>query len=463
MTTWTKWLVCLLVVVALVWWMRDPRVAPPDANEVAAAQSQELDEAVAATGPHRVSVTPDAEPEQAFPTVIEVHVRHDETGAVVSGASVLFVTPGFAYADLTPEKKDQYSRTSESYLRAFGESRVTDENGITRIPIEAVNNVVVARKGTLYGTKGSWSGGTTLEILVSAHHTLVVETADALGNPVPRVKVVGQPAFTPASPFTSMSKWTLGTTNEHGTLTYVLKPPSGDASEQIWLEAELLDGAHGRETIDLRAPPSFVRLTLPATGIVRAKTTNADGVLLDRQILESLRAELSIAGVTPRAGQLGGWSGRLFDRFDAEGNACFENIVLGKTLRLRFPGMVLDPKVFPGPSTDELVVTIVQTVEPDHPFVVGTLVGPESNPVVSKRFAIFCRQEGDLLASVGGETDERGRFKAYLSDACMDKSSVVFTLGMEMSGVGYDREARVPIAYALRGTVDLGEVVMPEK
>ncbi len=71
--------------------------------------------------------------------------------------------------------------------------------------------------------------------------------------------------------------------------------------------------------------------------------------------------------------------------------------------------------------------------------------------------------EGDLLASVGGKTDERGRFAAYLSDVCIDKSAVVFTLGMDMQGAGFAREARVPVVGALRGRVDLGEVVMPDK
>jgi hypothetical protein len=83
--------------------------------------------------------------------------------------------------------------------------------------------------------------------------------------------------------------------------------------------------------------------------------------------------------------------------------------------------------------------------------------------MVGKQFSVFCRRQGDLLASVGATTDEHGRFLTYLSEVCTGKTAVVFTMGMDMSGVGFDREVRVPVAGALHGRVDLGEVVMPNK
>ncbi|MFT4840931.1 MAG: hypothetical protein ACI8UD_000511 [Planctomycetota bacterium] len=471
MTTLMKLVAGLAVVVALAWLLRDLSIAPPDASEtvrqvpeVSVAQPVETQpvETQPAEGAElavdsrlqRIPVTRNSE--QAPLTTIEVRVRDDKTGEVVAGASVRFVPPGFAYADIPPEHRDRYSRSTESFLRDFGMCQITNKFGTTRIPIEAASNVVVARKGNLYGTNWPRSGGKILEIAVSGHHTLVVETADELGNAIPHVKVVGQPDWNP------LSQWTLGTTDDNGILTYVLKPESDQTQTQLWLQAELLDGAHGREAIDRRAPPRFVRLTLPATGIVRVKITNVGGVALDRQILESLHAELSIVGAAPRAAMFGR-PGVLYIRPDAEGHALFENIVFGKTLQLRFPGMILEPKVFPGPSESERVVSIVHAVKPDHPFCVGTLVDPDNQPMVGKQFSVFCRRQGDLLASVGATTDEHGRFLTYLSEVCTGKTAVVFTMGMDMSGVGFDREVRVPVAGALHGRVDLGEVVMPNK
>jgi hypothetical protein len=218
----------------------------------------------------------------------------------VPGATVWFVKPGFAYADLPRDQQDRYSRSTESWMRDHGLARITDEHGRTSIPIDAAQQVVIARKGDLYGTNWPRSSGAFQPIVVTAHHTLVVETVDALGAPVPRVVVVGQPV--PAhGAATPMLRWTLGTTDEFGRLTTTLEVPNGpDAIAQLRLFAELLDGPYGEQAIDAQAPPTFVRLVLPATGTVRARIQNTDGSAPDRRMLESLTAELGVVGAQPR-------------------------------------------------------------------------------------------------------------------------------------------------------------------
>lgn len=462
MTTWTKVVVGLAVAAALVWWIRDPSVAPerlpgavPEGATAAAPLHEPAEDTEDATV-ERVPLAPSPvalDPGPDKPTFQEVRVLHDETGETVAGATVRFVRPDFVLNALSPEQQERYSRSTESYLRDFGVHQVTDAEGIARIPTAAAQRAVVARSGNLYGTKRVRTESGVQEIRISAHHTLIVETADAHGHPVPHVKVVGQSTASLLSlgPF---GKWVLGTTDERGILTYVLKPPNEPASQRISLHAELLDGAHGRQEIDLTAPPAFVRLTLPSTGTVRAKITYAGGAPLDRHMLSSMRAELSVVGSEPRVVR--------FDRPDADGNARFENIALGKTLSLRFPGLVLEPMVFEGPTPDQREVDVAQTVHPRHPYITGTLSDSSGNPITDKRFSIFCRQSGTLLASVGANTDEQGRFLAHLSDRCTDQHAVELTLGMDMTGTSFAREARISVEGLLQGRLDLGEVVMPD-
>jgi len=468
MTTWMKSIACLAVLAAtgvLLWSPRDPGVASP--GNVAAAEGggievarprEPADRDGSAQTNERILLTPNVV--EAALTFLEVRVRN-EAGEPVPAAMVLHVKPGFAYSELPPEQKDRYSRSSESYLRDFGLAQMTDEHGSTRVPIAAAQGVVVARKGSLYGAKG-FSGATILEIVITAHHTLVVETVDALGAPVPHVTVVGQPVS--AKVFVNpMAQWTLGTTNDNGILTQVLKAPSEADPELIWLHAELLDGAYGREAIDARAPPAFVRLTLPARGMVRARIQNADGSTPDRLILQRLHAELALVGANQPTLQsrLLGTPGRLYAQPDAEGNACFENIVLGQTLQLRFPGLVVTPRVFRGPTEREREVTIVQTIESDHPFVVGTLVDPDGRPIVDATFTIFCPSNRELLLCVGGKTDAYGRFATGLTDRCTGQSAVVLSFGMDWRGTGPTRQVSVPVTGPLLGKVDLGAVAMP--
>jgi hypothetical protein len=231
-------------------------------------------------------------------TSIEVRVRNKESGEPVPGATVLFARPGFVYADLPPEQRERYSRCTESYLNEFGMSRITDESGSTRIPIEAACLTVVARKENLYGTRGLRTGEEILELLVSVHHTLVLETVDRFGTPVPRVKVVCQLVANGIP----TSRWTLGTTDRNGRLTQVLEPPSAKGPHRIWLHAELLGGSHGREVQDPTALPTYpVRLTIPTTGTVRARVVDASGARLDRAALEGLHAEVTVDPENPTA------------------------------------------------------------------------------------------------------------------------------------------------------------------
>ncbi len=442
--------VFLAAVFLAAWLLRTENdTAPPTApgSELPRVQDPASPAVVDAPRSERIPIAPD--PESAPPTSIEVRVR-TETGEPVAGATVRFVKPAFNYFDLPLQQRERYSRSTEEHLREFGLCQTTDESGSTWIPIAAAFNGVVARKGNLYGASSSPGSAKIVEIRVSVHHTLVVETVDAFGKPVPHVKVLCQ-----RFPF-AMFESTLGTTDDNGRLTHVLKSPSGPTPKRMSIYAELLDGNHGREEIDPTAPPTYpVQLIIPTTGMVRARIVYANGVTLEPEFLGALHAALLIVG--------GPTAKPTYARLDAEGHACFENVPLDKTLHLSFPSQVINPKAFRGPSESERVVTIVKTIEPDHPFVVGTLLGSDNKPIVREQFAIFCRREGDLLASVGGKTDERGRFAAYLSDVCIDKSAVVFTLGMDMQGAGFAREARVPVVGALRGRVDLGEVVMPDK
>ncbi|MCR9243948.1 MAG: RNA polymerase sigma factor [bacterium] len=458
MTTW-KLVTGVVLAGALVWLAWSPGEIRPDTG---AANDTDSPPTIAAahegrgnptsTRPDRIAAAPAIANEPATPstatppTFIKVRVR-DQAGMAVAGATVLFVRPGFAYANLAAEQADRYSRSTESFLRDYGNSTITDSNGMTRVPVDAAQQVIVARKGDRYGTNWPRTDGDVQEIVVSRHHTLVVETADALGNPVPRVKVVAGPPYHPLTP------WVLGTTDDVGRLTYVLKPPAKHDPPKLWLHAELVDGAHGRQAIDRHEPPAFVRLTVPATGTVRATITNAGGGTPSADVLAALYAELTAAGESPGA--------RRFERPDARGHALFENVPLDAKLQLRFPGMILEPQRFTGPTADEREVHVVATIASGHPFLAGRLVNPDDTPIASQRVAVFCRSGTDMLASVGADTDAQGRFIAYLSDHCLDESDVVFTLGLGMTGAGYAREVQVPVAGVLRGRIDVGKVEMP--
>jgi len=455
-------IVALSLVAALVWFAQDSSPRLPDvpgattSSGAAPAAGSAIDTRGVAEI-ERVAVPSDGPPSR--PAFVEVRVLDEDTSAAVAGASVLFVEPGFAFDKLTPQQRELYSRASESFLRDFGVIQTTDANGATRIPVAAAGRVVVARKGDLYGTNRQRGDGAVQEIFVSRRHTLVVETADEFGNPLPRVKVIGQKSPSSTPPALSLAmlhptplQWTLGTTDDNGILTHVLESAADSAHDRIWLHAELVGGASGRQEVDLRAPPPFVRLTLPATGTVRVRLAAADGSAPAREILESLHAELSIAG-EPRSAR--------YAKLDAAGGAAFDYVALGQSLRLRFPGMVLARRVFDGPTEGERDVDIVQALDPDHPFLVGTLLDDNGDPIADRRFSIFCRSQGELLASIGADTDSRGRFRAYISDRCLGTTSVEITAGMDMTGVRFAREARLTVAGPLHGRIDLGEIPMP--
>jgi hypothetical protein len=141
--------------------------------------------------------------------------------------------------------------------------------------------------------------------------------------------------------------------------------------------------------------------------------------------------------------------------------------VLGKTLGLRFPPFLDSRKVFRGPREGELLVTIVHAIEPDHPFVVGTLEDPDGRPIGNASFSIMGHSKGELLVAAGGKTDGRGRFMAYLSDRCAGQHLDALSLGMDWMGTGPAREVRVPMSGPMSGPlvgrIGLGRVVMREK
>lgn len=475
MTTLTKTMAACAAVlaVACVWmWSFDDAggaspsppataVAPAAAAAIRAAEPVERD-AVSGVDERalRIANTPEAES-----TSRELLIE-DDAGHPVAGATVWYVKPGFAYADLAPDRADLYSRSTASYLRDFGLAQLADEHGSTRIPIAAAQQVVVARKGDLYGTNWPRSDGAVQRIVVTAHRTFVVETVDARGAIVPHVVVAGLPIL--ANGFANpMSQWKLGTTNEVGRLTHTVA--TGTASDpvaqirQIRLHAELLDGPHGEQTIDAAAPPTFVRLILPDTGTVRARIEYSGGSALDPRVLDSLTAELGIVGDRRHTNVFLRGSRTLdYARLDAEGNACFENVVFDKKLQLRFPGVVVTPKTFAGPTAAQRVVTIVQTIGAEHPFVVGTLVAPDRRPIGNATFTLLAPTNGDLQLSVSGKTNAHGRFVAWLADRCTGRRGVVLQLGMDWGSTGPTREARVSVAGPLLGEVDLGTVVMPD-
>lgn len=398
----------------------------------------------------RTAVAP-VEPEVGARVTIQVSIRNAATGATEPGATVWFVKPGFDYAQLPPEQQEQYSRSPATFLLAQGMAQVTDASGSTRIPIAAAYKSVVARKGNLYGSGWLRSDDVILEIRVAVHPILVVETVDALGAPVPHVNVVS----------TSVNAFhvrvAFGTTDGEGRITRVLDPPGADPRE-VWLFAELLGGDRGPEIVDLNAPPPYpVRFTIPATGTVRARIVDANGGTLDRGILDGLYAELRVNPEVATAK-------RHYVAVDAEGNATFANVVLGKAVGLRFPPLLDTVMVHAGPSEAEPTVTFVHSIVPDHPYLLGILVDPNDQPVGNASFAIFCRSpSSELLAAAGGKTDAFGRFTAYLSARCTGQGPVELTLAMDPTGMGFAREVRVPLRTPLFGRVDLGKVVMPTK
>jgi len=452
----------LATLLALGWTLLDEPAADDPAHR---SDPAALPRVVGETMPHaanarpdarpdaRIPLTPNAEPEVSARTTIEVCVRNAATGAPEPCAAVWFVKPGFDYWQLPPEQKDHYSRGTTTFLLAHGTAQVTDANGRTHIPITAASWTVVACKGNLYGSGALRADDPLLEILVAVHPILVVETVDAEDIPVPHVNVVSiSTAILPFSP-----RVALGTTDGDGRIVRVLDPP-GAGPREVRLYAELLGGDQGSESVDLNAPPPYpVRITLPPTGTVHARIVDANGGTLDRGILDGLHAELTVNPAVASAK-------RHYMAVDAEGNATFANVVLGQAVGLRFPPLLDTRMVIAGPDEDEPAVTFVHTMVADHPYLVGTLVGPDDHPVGNARFAIFCRTpSAELLASAGGKTDALGRFTAYLSARCTGQGPVELTLAMDLQGVAYAREARVPLRSPMFGRVELGNVVLPTK
>jgi len=474
MTTWTKSMAVVTALAAagvLVWSFADlaaPSAAPPaPAGEfgavTATAPTVEPAQRDAAASPDERTPGTAGVP-VADPTSREVRVV-DEGGEAVTGATVLFVRPGFTYADLAPADADRYSRSTESFLRDFGIVQLTDGRGSARIPIAAAQQVVVARKGNLCGTNWPRTDGAFQKIIVRSHHTLVVETVDARGTSVPHVKVVGVP-LRATSLRNAMSHWDLGTTDDHGRLTQTLAAPTEAQPVAQWqLHAELLDDLYGQQIIDATAPPAFVRLILPDTGTVRVRLQNADGSAPDRRVLDSIVAELGLPGAQPRAAFLGRTQGgppRIgYARLGVEGDACFENLVLGQQLQLRFPGLIVTKKTFAGPTAAERVVTIVHTMTAEHPFVFGTLVDADGRPMDGATFTLMAPTNPDLQLSRGGKTDAQGRFVTWLVDRCIDRRDVVLQFGMDWVGTAPAREATVRVAGPMLGRIDVGTIVIP--
>jgi hypothetical protein len=118
--------------------------------------------------------------------------------------------------------------------------------------------------------------------------------------------------------------------------------------------------------------------------------------------------------------------------------------------------------VFAGPSETQRNVTVVHTIDAEHPFVVGTLVDADGRPIGDASFTIISPGNTDLLLSVAGKTDANGRFVAWLTDRCMGERDVALLLGMDWGNTGPTRQVTVTAAGPLFGKVDLGAVMMPD-
>lgn len=478
----TKAIACLCLVAAIGVWVwsstatdEPPRPSTPSSDRVEGAESGTnssntvlapslLGERIPLTTNVPVEA-PAVSPPEA-PTVCEVRVE-EESGRAVAGATVWFVKPGFDYASLEPARADLYSRSTESFLRSDGCAQVTDEHGSTRIPVEAARQVVVARWDNLYGTNWPRGNDAFQRIVVTAHHTLVVETVDADGWPVSHVKVVAQPVLRNgfADP---MAQWTLGSTDEMGRLTQVLAVPSeANPVAEIRLHAELLDGPHAEEKVDPAEPLNYVRLVLPVLGRVRVRLRHSDGSAPDALTLDSLSAELAVVGIRPRSapGALlhAGSSPREYASLDVDGSASFENVALDHRMQLRFPGLVVEPETFAGPTRAERLVTVVHTIHPDHPRVSGTLIGTDGRLLGEAAFTLLAPDNPDLPLAVRGKTDARGQFVTWLADGCTGHGDVVLQFGMDWEEKGPARQAVVRVDGPLLGEIGLGRVVMSER
>jgi len=318
--------------------------------------------------------------------------------------------------------------------------------------------VVLARHGDRRGTNSLLDDGNVLEVRVSPHLEVVVETVDRFGTPVPNVEVDalrvinGMPNL--------MSRWRVGTTDDWGRLTYSDRvadtegSPSSAVSTKLWFYARVMGTDHGPGVLDLKGSSAVpIRLIVPATGLVRVRLVDEFGAQLDSSALRVVRAEISSS-----PGEA--ISKRLYRQLDDEGWAEF-GVELERDLFLRFPPLVDIAVPFGGPRSGGAAVTLVHALKPGHPVVAGVLVGPDRVPIADAEFVVLVQKGEAILSRCGGRTARDGTFVTWLPTSVSGLESATLRLGMDWIGLEASREVTAAQLVPLMGRVELGTVVMP--
>lgn len=379
---------------------------------------------------------------------------------------MLYSAPGFVWGQLESKAQEEYSLSTERFLRASGKSQVANDSGVAEIPIAAAYNAVVGRKGDLYGRVVERGEGEVWKLALSPHNTLAVEVFDTRGLPVVGVRIIGEnrPSF--SNPFARQSR--LGTTDENGLVTHLFKVPDPQGMPQkLSVFVSLPAGNYGAFELNPAAPPRQpVRITLPPAGSVTVHILDPSGNHLDPSILGDPNVEIVVldpAAPPPRTSLPFASQTRQRARIEADGIARFRNVILGRTMSISAPTLLGTPIEFSGPREGKVDVLVEHRMHRDHPAVVGRLVDTNHRPIRNTHFSILCRSGDELLSLVGGVTDDRGWFLAYLAEKAMGMQPGEITFGMAWKGMSQSRAVRVPVRGRLTGRVQVGDVVLPEE
>jgi hypothetical protein len=397
-----------------------------------------------------VAVDPDA----------NVRVVRFGTGEPVAGAEVWSVPPDFDWQKLDPEERARQQLLvgdQEAWVRHFGRLARTDAAGGCRVECGRRGTTIVARDGDAFG-RGHLrpDADGVLEIVLRPDHTLTVEVRTHDGRAAAGVTVVVESVDPPEH--ANVHTWHLNATDEHGAVVVRhAQTFAGDAASlPVRVVANCPGGASEPVRVDMCEPPSLVRLTLPATGVVRVRLSDATGKRLDPDGMMGTPhfAVLDEPPDDPERRRAGGVT-RLHEVPVVDGAFEFRNVVFDKWVVVgRFPFFV--PVSGKGPTAADPVVTFDLREQPGDAVVVGVLVGDDGQPLADQEL----RVDYSMARGRGGrrvQTDASGRFRCCLASLAVG-DDVRLSFHVAASGSIPKRSVELPSGPVASGINDVGTV-----
>lgn len=387
---------------------------------------------------------------------IEIRVLEFGTREPVVGAIVRHQPPGFDLDNLPRADRDALlalrSTDVEEFLAQVGTSVRTDADGCCRIRRDVPVSTVVARHESRFGSIWFHEEGTRT-ILVRPDHTLVVHVRDATGAPAAGAAVEQQAFARRGSPIDI-----LGHADGSGRLEVrhvQTRARVDEAMLPVALRASVPGAASPAVEVDLTAPPSDVRLTLPVCGSVTVRYVEADGQPVDVRYLAEPSIQLGASLKHADGGRESADRIAFAAPLDESGAAHFTHVGLGYQLTAS-PGFATESVRFAGPTRPGEHVE-AELRRSGGAWFVGRAVDPSGSPLPG----VEIRIESRSAFSTSGRscvTTEAGWFRCHFGAGPVgEAASVVVTSSRGISATR-TLAAELPVREIDDGRNDLGVV-----